>query len=129
MLYQPAQEEQEGKRTPASECAQGDRALQLLRALGSAPPAAWLSPQDVFLQWQVDPDPRGREARLCSLHGMLLSHTASHQPWPLQPGGGRCALFSHAGLFCIPKRRSAVRTGVSGQGSRTGGTDSQQPHS
>lgn len=105
MLYQPAQEEQEGKRTPASECAQGDRALQLLREqrrasrpLGSVPPAAWLSSQDVFLQWQVDPDPRGREARLCSLHGMLLSHTASHQPWPLQPGAGSVLRFPMQGF-------------------------------
>lgn len=39
MLYQPGWEGQDAKRNPALECAQGDQALQLLRALGSAPPA------------------------------------------------------------------------------------------
>lgn len=54
---------------------------------------------------------------LALLHGMLLSCTASDQAWALQPG-----IVLQIGLFCIPKRKSAVRTDVSGQGSRTEGT-------
>lgn len=92
VLYQPGQERQEAKRTPALECAQGDQALQLLRTLGSAPPATWLSPQDVSLQWQMDPDLKD----LCSLFGFAswdapLTH---HLTPGLGPAAWHCASFS-----------------------------------
>lgn len=61
----------------ALEHAQGNWALQFLRALGSALPATWISPQDVSLQRQMDPDPRGPKACLCSRFGFA--------PWDAPP--------------------------------------------
>lgn len=95
MLYQPRWEGQDAKRNPALECAQGEQALQLLRALGSAPPATWLSPQDVSLQWQMDPDPRDAKVCLCSLFGFASwDAPLMHRLRPgLGPAAWHCDLF------------------------------------
>lgn len=90
VLYQPGREGQEAKRTPALECAQGDRAFSFSEpwALPNLQPGCPLKMSPSGGRGTPIPGmPKSAFVlSLALLHGMLLSRTTSHQPWALQPG-------------------------------------------